>query len=155
MVYEEKKATPEEFYDALVKNWEGHERLYRLVNSDKVHHYGRDDDYADAMMKYTLDIFGDTMQSYPPTRGGIGKIKTGAFSTIVNLMAGLSCGASPDGREAYEAVSENIGAARTACAHRDDAGPTAYAKSIGKPGSRQARQRHPDQHEVRRGHHLR
>ena len=132
VVYEEKKATPEEFYDALVKNWEGHERLYRLVNSDKVHHYGRDDDYADAMMKYMLDIFGDTMQSYPPTRGGIGKIKTGAFSTIVNLMAGLSCGASPDGRKAHEAVSENIGAARTVCAHRDDAGPTAYAKSIGK-----------------------
>ena len=40
VVYEEKKCTPEEFYDALLKNWEGHQRLYQLVNSDKVHHYG-------------------------------------------------------------------------------------------------------------------
>lgn len=132
VIYEDKRATPEEFYDALVKNWEGHERLYQLVNSDKVHHYGRDDDYADHMMGYVMDTFGDTMQSYPPTRGGIGKIKTGVFSTIVNLMAGQACGASPDGRKSHEAVSENAGAARTANAHRDDDGPTAYARSIGK-----------------------
>ena len=132
VVYEDKKATPEEFYDALLKNWEGHERLYQLVNSEKAHHYGNDDDYADEMMKYVLDKYGDVMQSYPPTRGGIGKIKTGSFSTIVNLMNGVACGASPDGRKAHEALSENIGAARTAVANRDRSGPTAYARSIGK-----------------------
>lgn len=132
VVYEEKKCTPEEFYDALLKNWEGHQRLYQLVNSDKVHHYGNDDDYADAMMKYVLDSFCNRLQSYPPTRGGIGVIKDGVLSTIINLLSGLVCGASPDGRKHHEAISENIGAARTAHSNRDRNGPTAYARSIGK-----------------------
>lgn len=132
VVYEEKKCTAEEFYDALIKNWEGHERLYRLVNSDKVHHYGNDDDYADEMMRYVLNTFCDRLQSYPPTRGGVGVIKNGCFSTVINLMSGLVCGASPDGRKHHEAVSENIGAARTALSNRDRNGPTAYARSIGK-----------------------
>lgn len=132
VVYEEKRFTAEEFYDALLKNWEGYDRLYQLVNSDKVHHYGNDDDYADSMMKYVLDTYANLMQSYPPTRGGVGVIKTGSFSTVINLMSGLVCGASPDGRKHHEAVSENIGAARTAHSNRDRNGPTAYARSIGK-----------------------
>lgn len=132
VVYEEKKFTAEEFYDALTKNWEGHERLYQLVNSDKVHHYGNDDDYADDMMQYVFDTYCNHMQSYPPTRGGIGVIKTGAFSTVINLMFGMACGATPDGRKHREAISENIGAARTAHSSRDRSGPTAYARSIGK-----------------------
>ena len=132
VVYEEKKYTAEEFYDALTKNWEGYERLYQLVNGDKVHHYGNDDDYADDMMKYVVDTYANQMQSYPPTRGGIGVIKTGAFSTTINLMFGMGVGATPDGRKHAEAISENIGAARTAHSNRDRNGPTAYARSIGK-----------------------
>lgn len=132
VVYEEKKYTPEEFYDALTKNWEGYERLYQLVNSEKVHHYGNDDDYADDMMKYVFDTYCDLLTSYPPTRGGIGKIKPGAFSQILNVMSGAFCGATPDGRKHHEAISENIGAARTAHSGRDISGPTAYARSVGK-----------------------
>ena len=89
-------------------------------------------DLADAMMKYVLDSFCNRLQSYPPTRGGIGVIKDGVLSTIINLLSGLVCGASPDGRKHHEAISENIGAARTAHSNRDRNGPTAYARSIGK-----------------------
>ena len=132
LIYDEKKYTAGEFQDALENNWAGHERLYQLVNSDKVHHYGNDDDYADDMMKYVFDTYCDTLQSYPPTRGGIGKIKTGSFSQVINVMFGAACGATPDGRRSHEAISENIGAARTVISGRDISGPTAYARSIGK-----------------------
>ena len=132
LVYEEKKVTAEEFYDAIKKNWEGYERLYQLVNSDKTHHYGNDDDYADEIMKRLYDATVDLIQSYPPTRGGIGKIKTGSFSQVANLTFGMYVGATPDGRKAHEGVSENIGPARTAHSSRDRNGPTALAKSIGK-----------------------
>ena len=132
LVYDDKKVTPEEYYDALTTNWEGHERLYRLVNSEKVPHYGNDDDYADDMMKYVMKSFGDTFQSYPATRGGIGKIKTGSFSVAMNVLFGLFCGATPDGRKHHEPISENMGAARTPVMNRDRSGPTAFARSVGK-----------------------
>jgi formate C-acetyltransferase len=132
VIYEDKIATPEEFYDALVNDWKGHERLYALVNSDKVRHYGNDDDEADAMMDYVIGHYCDVFQSYPPTRGGKGIINTGAFSQTINVMFGLTIGATPDGRKAHEPISENIGAARTAGGARDSNGPTAYARSISK-----------------------
>lgn len=132
VVFEEKKATPEEFYDALIHDWEGHERLYQLVNSDRVHHYGNDDDYADDIFNYVYNTVSDLYQTYDATRGGIGKIKTGCFSQIVNLIYGMAVNATPDGRKAHEGVSENFGASRTRHSGRDRSGPTAYAKSIGK-----------------------
>jgi len=131
LVYEEKKYTAEEFFDALTKNWEGHERLYQLVNSAKIPHYGNDEDYADEMMQYVFDTYSELLQSYPASRG-ISKIKTGAFSQVINLIFGMACGATPDGRKHHEAISANIDPARTAVSNRDQCGPTALARSIGK-----------------------
>lgn len=131
LVYEDKKVTAEEYYDALAKNWEGHERLYQLVNSEKVPHYGNDDDYADEMMQYVFDTYSNLLQSYPPARG-IHKIKTGSFSQVINLIFGQAVAATPDGRKAHEAISANIDPARTAVSNRDRNGPTALARSIGK-----------------------
>lgn len=131
LVYEDKKVTPEEYYDALLRNWEGHERLYQLVNSEKIPHYGNDEDYADEMMEYVFDTYCNTLQSYPPSCG-IYKIRTGSFSQIINLIFGLGVGATPDGRMAHEAISANIDPARTVVMNRDRNGPTALARSIGK-----------------------
>ncbi len=132
LVYEDKKTTPEEYFDALTKNWEGHERLYRLLNSEKVPHFGNDDDYADDMMKYVMKSYGDRFQSYPPTRGGVGKVKTGSFSVSTNVLFGMFVGATPDGRKRGEPISENMSAGRTPLLNRDCNGPTALARSIGK-----------------------
>lgn len=130
-VFDEKKYTVEEFYDAIAHNWEGHERLYQLVNSEKTPHYGNDDDYADEIMKYVFEGYCDLWQSYPPSRG-IWKICTGSFSSIVNVLYGLYVGATPDGRKHHEVISANIEPARTCVTNRDKSGPTALARSIGK-----------------------
>jgi formate C-acetyltransferase len=131
LVYEDKKVTAEEYYDALTKNWEGHERLYQLVNSDKIPHYGNDEDYADEMMQYVFDTYCNLLQSYPPARG-FHKIKTGSVSQVMNLIFGMAVGATPDGRRHHEAISANIDPARTAVSNRDRSGPTALSRSIGK-----------------------
>lgn len=130
-VYEDKTHTAEEFYDALKNDWEGHERLYQLVNSAKTPHYGNDDDYADEMMTYVMDGYSDLLQSYPPTRGKW-KIATGSFTQVVNVLYGAFTGATPDGRKHHEAISANVEAARTSVSNRDISGPTAFARSVGK-----------------------
>lgn len=130
-VYEDKTHTAEEFYNAIMNNWEGHERLYQLVSSDKTPHYGNDDDYADEMMTYVMHSYADLMQSYPPARGKW-KFTTGSFSQVVNVLYGSVVGATPDGRKHNEAVSANVEAVRTIASHRDVSGPTAFARSVGK-----------------------
>lgn len=131
VVYEDKKYTPEEFYNALINNWEGYERLYQLVNSDKVPHYGNDDDVADEMMQYVFNTYTGLLRDYPPARG-YHMIKSGTFSQVINLIFGQHIGATPDGRKHYEAISANIDPARTAHSHRDRNGPTAFARSVSK-----------------------
>ena len=56
LVFDEKRYTGKELLDAVRDNWEGHDFLYALVNSSKVHHYGNDDDYAD-------DLFGKLLSA--------------------------------------------------------------------------------------------
>lgn len=132
VVFDEKKYTAEEYHTALKQNFQGYERLYKYLDSDKVHHYGNDDDYVDEMMKYVYDYCADTLLAYPPTRGGIGKIKVGSFTQVINVMFGLPVAATPDGRKMGEALSANIEPGRTDNVGRDRKGPTACARSIGK-----------------------
>ena len=67
LVFDEKKVTGRELLDAVRDNWVGHEKLYALVNSDYVHHYGNDDDYADQLAKFGEDgsvFLGATQGAY-------------------------------------------------------------------------------------------
>ena len=50
ILFDKKLATKEEYLDAILHNWEGHEDLRQLVLK-KVPHYGNNDPYADKWMK--------------------------------------------------------------------------------------------------------
>ncbi|MEQ2675986.1 pyruvate formate lyase family protein [Enterocloster citroniae] len=131
LMFEEKKCTPEEMLDALKRNWEGHEDLYALVNSDKVHHYGNDDDYADDLALFVSDVYCREVSRYRLQRGN-GVYRPGIFSVSANVGIGLVQGASPDGRKDAEPVSNCIGPVNSAVGCHDIMGPTAMAKSAGK-----------------------
>ena len=45
---------------------------------------------------------------------------------------GLNTPATPDGRKAFEPISDNMGPVHTACASHDVEGPTAIANSVNK-----------------------
>lgn len=130
LIFDEKKITADELIDALKKNWEGYEPLYRLVNSDKVHHYGNDDDYADELAKFVFDTYCKYVEHRPNVRGG--DFAPGVYSVAGNVPHGMVQWASADGRQAHEPVSDCIGAVHTHVASHDIKGPTAMLNSVAK-----------------------
>ena len=70
LVFEEKKVTGRKLLQALEDNWVGHEPLYALVNSDKIHHYGNDDDLcADDLAVFGYDTYCKYVENRPNARG--------------------------------------------------------------------------------------
>ena len=56
----------------------------------------------------------------------------GVFSVTNNVMHGSVTSATPDGRKAYEPVSDCMGPVHTQCCSHDHSGPTAVALSVSK-----------------------
>jgi pyruvate formate-lyase/glycerol dehydratase family glycyl radical enzyme len=130
LVFEEKKVSGRDILDACEKNWVGYEPLYALVNSDKVHHYGNDDDYADSLAKFASDTYCKHVENRPNARGG--KYLPGVYSVSANVAIGLVQWASPEGRKALEPVSDCVGAVHTQVRSHDVNGPTAMVNSVAK-----------------------
>ena len=130
LVFDEKKVSGGDFLKALQQNWEGFETLYALVNGDKVHHYGNDDDYADELAKVAADTFCKHVENRPTAHGGV--FVPGVYSVTANVALGAPQWASPDGRKAGEPVSDCVGAVHTAMGSHDIHGPTAMVKSVAK-----------------------
>ncbi|MFH2067292.1 MAG: formate C-acetyltransferase/glycerol dehydratase family glycyl radical enzyme [Pseudomonadota bacterium] len=130
LVFEEKKVSGRDILDACEKNWVGYEPLYALVNSDKVHHYGNDDEYADSLAKFAADTYCKHVENRPNARGGI--YLPGVYSVSANVAIGLVQWASPEGRKALEPVSDCVGAVHTQVRSHDVNGPTAMVKSVSK-----------------------
>jgi len=128
VVFDEKKVTGKALLDAVKANWEGHEKLYAYVNSDRVHHYGNDDIYADELAKLGLDTYCKHLEGRPTPRGG--EYTPGAYSSVANVDLGMSQWASVDGRVAWEPISDCVGAVHTRCCSHDIKGPSAICKSV-------------------------
>ncbi len=130
LVFDEKKVTGRELMDAAEANWVGYEPLYALVNSDKVHHYGNDDDYADELTKFAMDTYCKHIEHRPNAHGGF--FQPGCYSVTVNVAHGGNQWASVEGRTAFEPVSDCMGAVHTHCCSHDVKGPTAICRSVTK-----------------------
>lgn len=130
LIFEEKRITGKEMLDALRKNWVGYEALYHLINSDKVHHFGNDDDYADDFARWGTDSYCSNVLSHRNVRGG--KYLPGVYSVSANVGIGMNQGASLDGRLAGEAVSNCLGPVHNVLGCHDVNGPTAMIKSAAK-----------------------
>ena len=130
LVFDEKKITGRELLDAVTANWEGYEDLYAYVNSDRVHHYGNDDDYADVLAKFAMDTWCKHIERRPNAHGGF--FQPGAYSVTVNVAHGQNQWASVEGRKAFEPVSDCMGAVHTKCCSHDIKGPIAIMKSVTK-----------------------
>ena len=130
LVFDEKKCIGAELLQAVKDNWVGHEKLYALVNSSKVHHYGNDDDYADELFEYMFQCYCRHITGRVNPRGGY--FSPGVYSVNANVAMGLNTNASVDGRKAGEAISENMGPVHTDCCSHDICGPTALTNSLTK-----------------------
>ncbi|MGA1845458.1 trans-4-hydroxy-L-proline dehydratase [Deferribacter abyssi] len=125
-VFENKRFTMAQLMEMLHKNFNGFERE-RLILWNKTPKYGNDDDYADSIMKEIFESFFSCVDGRATTKPG-GKFRVNMLPTTCHVYFGEVCGATPDGRFAYEPLSEGISPVQ-GC---DRNGPTAVIKSASK-----------------------
>ncbi len=130
LVFEERKVAAQELMAAIKADWQGFDALYHLVNSDKVHQYGNDDDYADELAVYATDVYCDAVEGHTNPRGGL--YQPGVYTVSANVPFGMVQAATPDGRKAHEPLSDCLGPVHTYVVSHDRKGPTAVIKSAGK-----------------------
>jgi len=124
-VFERRDVTMDALVDALRSNFEGKEAL-RQTLWNATPRYGNDDAYADAILASVCDLMHDTLDGRPNTRGG--EYHVNYLSTTCHVYFGSVTGATPDGRKAYEPVSDGISPVQGT----DRRGPTAVLKSATK-----------------------
>ena len=124
-VFDEKSIPLKDLVKVMNDNFEGQERLrQRLLNRGPK--YGNNDDYADRVMKEILDIYYETLNDRPTSRGG--KYGIELLPTTVHIYFGSICGATSDGRKAGKPLSDGISPSQGA----DREGPTSVIKSAAK-----------------------
>lgn len=133
LVFEEKKITPAQLWNAILDDFQSDEnKKIQAMLIDEVPKYGNDIDYVDNLVVEAYDSYLDEIKKYPNTRyhrGPIGGIRYGGTSSIsANVGQGMGTMATPDGRNAYEPLAEGCSPAHNA----DKNGPTAVFKSVAK-----------------------
>lgn len=133
LVYEEKKITKQELWDAILDDFSSPEnKKIQEMLIREAPKYGNDDDYVDQLIVEAYDSYINEIEKYPNTRynrGPIGGIRYAGTSSIsANVGQGMSTMATPDGRNAFEPLAEGCSPAHNS----DKNGPTAVFKSVSK-----------------------
>ncbi|HZP01136.1 MAG TPA: trans-4-hydroxy-L-proline dehydratase [Terriglobia bacterium] len=124
-VFDRKHLSMAELLQALAVNFEGEERIRQML-WNRTPRYGNDDDYADSLLVDLFNAFYDAVNGRKNTKGG--HYRVNYLSTTCHVYFGSMTGATPDGRKAWEPVSDGISPAQGA----DHRGPTAVLKSAAK-----------------------
>ena len=133
LVYEEKKITRQELWDAILDDFSSPEnKKIQEMLIREAPKYGNDDDYVDQLIVEAYDSYIEEIEKYPNTRynrGPIGGIRYAGTSSIsANVGQGMSTMVTPDGRNAFEPLAEGCSPAHNS----DKNGPTAVFKSVSK-----------------------
>ena len=124
LCFDDKTVPLETLYDALQKNWEGHEALHQTILND-VPHYGNDIQEVDELASWALGLFASIMAKETGPRG---YYSGGTFTMTAHIYMGQMLGATPDGRKAGEPIADAISSRQGF----DINGPTAYLRSAAK-----------------------
>lgn len=133
LVFEKKLLTAKQLRNAIDENFESAEgkRIQALlINGAKK--FGNDDDEVDALTRRAYEPYATGIIKYKNTRYGRGPIGGHYIPATVTISAnvpcGKSCGATPDGRKAYEPVNDGVSPV-----HGTELfGPTAVINSVTK-----------------------
>jgi pyruvate-formate lyase len=124
LVFEDKTITMSELCDALDSNFEGHEQLQQML--ERVPKFGNDDDNADEQVAWVLHQWVDEFTKMKNLRGGY--CSPGGSPMFAYIPQGKTVGALPSGRRAGQPICDGS----SPSAGRDQKGPTAVLKSMGK-----------------------
>jgi formate C-acetyltransferase len=122
MVYDKKRITARELYDAIMSNWKGKEDLRQQILNEAPR-YGNDNEYADQFARWASDIYGNAVNAATGPRG---RYAAGLYPVTAHVLFGMSTAASPDGRKAGEPLADGISPVQ----QMDKCGPTATLKSV-------------------------
>jgi pyruvate formate-lyase/glycerol dehydratase family glycyl radical enzyme len=124
-IYDKQNFTFNELLSALEHNFEGYDRIRKLV-MDETPRYGNDDDYADRILQDVFECYFAAIDGRPNSKGGHFRINL--LPTTCHVYFGSVLGATPDGRFSKKPVSEGISPVQGA----DRRGPTCVLKSAAK-----------------------
>lgn len=133
LVYDEKKITRDELWNAILDDFQSPEnqKIQEMLINDAPK-YGNDNDDVDLLVVRAYDTYIDEIKKYPSTRyhrGPIGGIRYAGTSSIsANVGQGMGTMATPDGRHAFEPLAEGCSPAHNC----DKNGPTAVFKTVSK-----------------------
>jgi trans-4-hydroxy-L-proline dehydratase len=124
-VYDRKTLTMKALLAALKADFAGHEKVRQLL-LNKTPRYGNDDDTADRVMVRLFESYFSAIDGRPNTRGGHYRINL--LPTTCHIYFGSVITATPDGRHAWQPLSEGVSPVQGADRH----GPTAVLRSVAK-----------------------
>ena len=133
LVYDEKKITRDELWNAILDDFQSPEnqKIQEMLINDAPK-YGNDNDDVDLLVVRAYDTYINEIKKYPSTRyhrGPIGGIRYAGTSSIsANVGQGMGTMATPDGRHAFEPLAEGCSPAHNC----DKNGPTAVFKTVSK-----------------------
>ena len=125
VVFQDGTLTLTELNRILLDNFKGHERTRQLL-LNRPPKYGNDDDFVDALARHCVSVYAGELEGYRDSRGG--RYVLSILSQSFNVLQGKSVGATPDGRRAFEPLSDNA----SPSVGRDISGPTAMVRSVAK-----------------------
>lgn len=122
LVFDDKKLTMDELLEAMDANFEGKEAIRQMcMHAPK---YGNNDPYADSIGHDIEELFSHLTHHHQTAFGGELDVRYVSITSHVPL--GMVVGATPDGRKAFEPLSESISPSQGV----DTKGPTATLTSI-------------------------
>jgi len=123
-VFGDRSVTAAELLASLEADFQGHEALRRrLLAAPK---FGNDDPFVDEPGREMVDFAWRILSSHQPPRGG--RYLASCILFVTYGWAGRAVGALPDGRRAFEPLTDSVGPAQG----RDTHGPTALLNSVTK-----------------------
>jgi len=124
-VFEKRSLSMDGLIRAIAGDFAGREVLrQRLWN--RTPRYGNDNEEADALMRRVFDTVHELVDGRPNARGGEHHVNY--LSTTCHVYFGSKVGATPDGRHAFQPVSDGISPVQGT----DTQGPTAVLKSAAR-----------------------
>lgn len=124
-VYDRRDCTMNELLAATDADFAGHEQT-RLLLLNRSPKYGNDDPAADDILEQLFNIVFSEIDGRPNTKGGAYHVNY--LSTTCHVYFGSVTGAMPDGRKAWQPLSDGISPAQGA----DRQGPTAVVRSAAR-----------------------
>lgn len=122
-VFKQKKLTMEELLDILKSDFEGNEPVRQMLLNGAPK-FGNNNKDVDDIVREIVNHCAEHVQEYEDIRGGTWCLSN--LSQTVNISHGEKVGATPDGRKAFQPLSDNASPAMG----RDVSGPTATINSL-------------------------